>query len=609
MTITAPAQHNDSQQSTIEYQVRVISRAEHLFEITMLVSLASTANTRITLALPAWIPGSYMIRDFSKNLHSLSCHQDAVLVQQVSKQEWDVWTKSGETLTSFSLSYVIYANDLSVRSAYINDEYAFFNGTSVFLCVKGFESCIHTVSLNVQNDGLLPEVATSLAILPDNAQDTKCFTSPNYFELIDHPFLLGLFDDYCFDVMGHRFHLVFTGQHNFDFPRMERDLTSIIEHHISLFGEFPCQEYWFITLVCNGGFGGLEHVDSTVLQYSRFDLPMLGEPAAMTKEYQQFLALCSHELFHTWHVKRIKPEVMHQPNLFAEVYTPQLWIYEGFTSFFDDVSLARTELITPQQYVQVLNEAITRLMRNPGRLKQSASESSFDAWNKFYKQDEGSVNHIVSYYNKGAIIALCLDITLRQQSNNTVSLNTVMKCLWQQYGKTNMGTADDVILTLCKNEFGIDLSSFLYLATETPIDLPLPTLLHSIGLKLNMRAQYSMQDKGGSTNSGAKHDIGAALAMIDKQLVVKSVVEHRAMASAGVMVGDTIVAFNKWQCDDVRFSKLVNLCKTGDVVDLDVIRDSRLLTLSFTAHAALPDTCDISIENNALFVQWLGLPS
>jgi predicted metalloprotease with PDZ domain len=184
-----------------------------------------------------------------------------------------------------------------------------------------------------------------------------------------------------------------------------------------------------------------------------------------------------------------------------------------------------------------------------------------------------------------------------------------MQRLWQQYGKTNVGTADDVILALCKNDFGIDLSSFLYLATQTPIDLPLPTLLHRIGLKLNMRAQCNMQDKGGPNSDMAKNDIGAALTMVDKHLTVSSVAEDRAMARAGVMVGDVIIAFNKWQCDDVRFVKLVNLCKTGDVVDLHIIRDSRLLTLAFTIYTALPDTCDISIENNALFIKWLGLSS
>lgn len=603
-----PASSNSlssSKLANIEYALSILSTAEHLFEVKMHIELEETSK-ELVLALPAWIPGSYMIRDFARNLHSLKSPQASIHINQVSKQEWKIKKHDGSDIKQLSLSYQVYAFDLSVRSAFIDDQYAFFNGTSVFLCAKGYEYCSHKVCIKHQPHILAPEIATSLKL--DNLKE-NAYIANDYFDLIDHPFLIGQFDDHCFEVLGYRFHLVFTGSHNFDFARIERDLRPIIEHHISLFGDFPCPEYWFITLVCDNGFGGLEHLASTVLQYSRFDLPVMGEADKISKEYQQFLSLCSHELFHTWHVKRIKPEVMHQPNLFEEVYTPQLWIYEGFTSFYDDLSLARSKVISPRDYVQILNEAITRLLRNPGRLKQSACESSFDAWTKFYKQDAGSVNHIVSYYNKGAIIALCLDITLRQQSRYNVSLDNVMQVLWQQYGKTQIGTADNVILEICQREFAIDLSSFLHLATQSSIDLPLPTMLNSIGLKMNLRPQAHFQDKGGPSTSSIKHtvDLGGLLAMNDKQLKVLSIQEGRALSIAGLCVGDTIVALNKWQCDDKRFLHILNQAKLGDCLPVDVLRDGRLLTLTIEVQKAIADTCDITIENEALFMQWLGL--
>jgi predicted metalloprotease with PDZ domain len=466
------------------------------------------------------------------------------------------------------------------------------------------------------HSGISNNIATSLPYedLSDNtAQEGTNFLAKDYFELIDHPFLLGQFDHHAFDVLGHRFHLIFTGKNDFDMKRMERDLTPIIKHHITLFGDFPCKEYWFITLVCDNGFGGLEHLASTILQYSRFDLPKISDnahsikSAPISKEYQQFLSLCSHELFHTWHVKRIKPEIMHQPNLFAEVYTPQLWIYEGFTSFYDDLSLARTGVITPDQYIQILNENITRLARNPGRLKQSASESSFDAWNKFYKQDAGSVNHIVSYYNKGAIIALCLDITLRERSNGQISLDEVMKCLWEQYGKTNIGTENDVIVKLCESEFDIDVNSFVEMATQSTTDLPLNELLQSIGLAVNMRANHHFSDKGGSSKAHVKHDVGGVLTFNNQQLKVSSVQEGRALSLAGLHVGDTIVAFDKWQCDDKRFLRILEQSKLGTKLAIDILRDGRLLTLNFPVREAIQDTCDISIKNSVLYMKWLGL--
>lgn len=593
--------------AAIEYQIKVINAAQHLFEINMSVSLPrnkTNDDTSVIVALPAWIPGSYMIRDFSRNLHSLRVIDSNVSIVQIDKQQWKVSAVDQNEHTQFTLSYLIYAYDLSVRSAFINDEYAFFNGTSVFLSVKGFEYLQHEVTICEDQDTLLPNIATAL---PISGSQNRCFNAPNYFELIDHPVIIGKFDDYCFDVMGHRFHLVFTGQHPFDFPRMERDLTLIIEHHIALFGEFPCQEYWFMTLVCDQGFGGLEHLNSTVLQYSRFDLPLMGEPDLISKEYQQFLSLCSHELFHTWHVKRIKPHIMHQPNLLEEVYTPQLWIYEGFTSLYDDLSLVRTKLITPLQYTQILSEVITRLIRNPGRLKQTASMSSFEAWNKFYKQDAGSVNHIVSYYNKGAIIALCLDITLRQQSNNTVSLDNIMSLLWQRYGSKDIGTHDDVIMTLCKDEFNIDLSSFLHLATLSTMDLPLPSLLQFIGLDANFRASHHFKDKGGESTLHAKYDVGAIFTNIDRCLKVVSLQDNRAASAAGLQIGDTIVAFDKWQCDEKRFMQLLNQSRQGDTLAIDVMRDGRLITLSFEVLIAVPDTCEISIRDVSTFEKWIGI--
>jgi len=595
----------------IEYKVKVINTTEHLLQVQMVVSLPlnnDTNQTSLVVALPAWIPGSYMIRDFSRNLHNLQVDdiessKAQISIRQLNKQQWELTDSNNRAPQHFSLTYFIYAYDLSVRSAYINDEYAFFNGTSVFLSVEGFEFLPHNVNIGEDQDILSPNIATAL---PKDDSATRRFNAPDYFELIDHPVLIGKFDDYCFDVMGHRFHLVFTGCHPFDFPRMERDLTPIIEHHINLFGDFPCKEYWFMTLVCDKGFGGLEHLASTVLQYSRFDIPIVGDSQVMSKEYQVFLSLCSHELFHTWHVKRIKPEVMHQPNLLEEVYTPQLWIYEGFTSLYDDLSLARAKIITPDQYVQILNETITRLMHNPGKLKQSASVSSFEAWNKFYKQDAGSVNHIVSYYNKGAIIALCLDITLRQQSANEVTLDHLMQRLWRRYGKTSRGTQDDVILTLCKDEFNIDLTSFLHLATHTTLDLPLPTLLQYIGLRVNFRASHHFKDKGGESALTAKYDIGAVFTTVDKTLTVSSVQEGRAASLAGLQVGDTIVALNKWQCDEKRVIQVLNQSRLGESLPVDVMRDGRLVTLSFEVLPALLDTCEINIENAAIFAAWLG---
>lgn len=606
-------------QSNIKYSVSLLSATEHLLSITMTLDVSPTKS--LELCLPAWIPGSYMVRDFARNLHNIhavaqsadnDANNEAIKLEQKDKQSWLLSTSTDTALTKVVVTYQIYAFDLSVRSAYINDEYAFFNGTSVFLYIKDQQHIAHTVLIESSSFASLflhgtANIATAMPSIESNVQDVYAYQCEDYFTLIDHPFLIGLYEQHSFSFEGTQYHLVFTGEHGFDMSRMETDLRPIIKHHVDLFDGIPCQDYWFITLVCDGGFGGLEHLASTILQYSRFELPMPHDDPKMSDSYQRFLSLCSHELFHTWHVKRIKPTLMHQPDLSQEVYTPQLWIYEGFTSLYDDLSMARCGVITPKQYVQVLNENFTILLKNTGRHKQSVSSSSFEAWSKFYKQDAGSVNHIVSYYNKGAIIALCLDITLRQLSNGKHNIDSLMKILWAQYGQVNVGTPDTVIQEICKHQLDVNIESFLHLATLSTIDLPYHSLLKSIGLHMDLRASQSMLDKGGNNEGMNKADLGANISVSDKVIQVLGVFEGRAASQAGLQVGDKIIAFNHWQCDENRFVRLMNQFEFGESVPLHVLRDSRLIELHFPIQPAFQDTCNISIENETLFYDWLGL--
>lgn len=579
-----------------------------------------------------------MVRDFARNLHSLTgtAFNDTgetipLSIKQLDKQSWEVSSNNTQPLAQLVLDYHIYAYDLSVRSAYINDQYAFFNGTSVFLYVNGIQNIPHGVCIDQQSFlDHIPDASFVTAMpnyepkqIDDVSNKLAYYRCDDYFELIDHPFLIGECTQHSFIVDEKTFHLVFTGKHDFDLVLMASDLTPIIAHHIALFGELPCDDYWFITLVCEGGFGGLEHLSSTVLQYSRFDLPLSGdnlkkdlidsnEPQKrkLSKPYQQFLSLCSHELFHTWHVKRIKPIEMHQPDLSQEVYTQQLWIYEGFTSLYDDLSLARAGVIEPQEYVQILNEVFTRLLKNQGRHKQSVSASSFEAWSKFYKQDAGSVNHIVSYYNKGAVLALCLDITIRQQSNDQYCLDDLMRILWLENGKTNIGTANDVVEKICAAHFNLDLNNVVQVLTQSTIDLPFQTLLHSIGLDMQIRNSQNVADKGGAQHGNTQHiDIGANYSVSNHQISVLAVYDGRAASLAGLMVGDIIIAVEQLQCDESRLLRLLNNAKLGGTVSMHVFRDGRLLELSFPVIKAEQDTCEITITDKQRFEEWLGLPA
>lgn len=596
---------------SISYQLTPVSLSEHLFEVSLFANVSDTSE--LTFTLPAWIPGSYMIRDFARNIINIAC-DEAFELKKLDKQTWSLSRKDNKNFRECALHYRIFAFDLSVRSAYINHEYAFFNGTSTFLNVVGHEYVPHFVQILKTERTHDWEIATSMprasqlpSTLPPLA-NAWAFCCENYDTLIDSPVLMGELTQAMFEVEGVTFHVVFTGAETMDLPRICADLAPICQHHIQMFEESPVTEYWFMTLLCDNAFGGLEHKASTVLQYARFELPMPGEVGSKSEGYQQFLSLCSHEFFHTWHVKRTKPKMMVEADLSQESYTPQLWIYEGFTSLYDDLALARTGLITPAEYCQILGQSITRLMRNPGRHLQSVSESSFDAWTRFYKQDANSINHIVSYYLKGSIVALALDITLRQQSNNEKSLDDVMRILWQRYGKDESGTLDDVIQQICEQDLKLDIGSFLHVAVNTSIDLPLSSMVNSIGLSLTMRSREANDDKGGKPADRVfSRDFGAVLTDEPQGLAVRQVLAASAAADAGLQLGDVIIACNHFKANTAKLMRFLEATSMGQHTVLHVLRDDQLLVLNLEARPAQMDTCYISIENETIFRQWLGL--
>jgi predicted metalloprotease with PDZ domain len=315
--------------------------------------------------------------------------------------------------------------------------------------------------------------------------------------------------------------------------------------------------------------------------------------------------LCSHELFHAWNVKRIKPEIMILPDLSSEQYMEQLWIYEGFTSLYDDLSLARTKLINAQRYAEILGENVTRMNRTQGRHKQTITQSSFEAWSKFYKQDAASHNHIVSYYNKGAVIALALDITLRQLSNNRYSIDQLMQLLWSNYGLKNIGTPNDVIQRICKEHFNIDVSGFLNIAIYTTMDLPLDTMVHSIGLKLNLRSRASADDKGGKANKDrVKHALGATYKDQGSGVVLQTMHDGSPIVQAGAQIGDVMIALGQWQVNSGNLQRLLDN-QQGDKVVITLLRQGRIIQGTLAIRPAINDTVYFTIEDSIVFDAWI----
>lgn len=581
------------------YSLSVKSIPQHLFNVK--AKIAANQKNNVCFSLPAWIPGSYMIRDFAKNIVSFNAYTEAgesLAFKKEDKQTWSVNNGGSD----FFIDYDIYAFDLSVRSAFINDEYAFANGTSLFLQPSnkaGFQ-----LQINIAN--LDPSWAVHTG-MPQN--DDGYYYCEDYNAFIDYPILIGKTTSVTYEQSGVSFDLVFTGDVNLDLDRMVKDLRPICSHHIKLFGSAPpVSNYVFLTLLSDKGFGGLEHRNSTALLYPRFDLPMKNESSiAKTDEYITFLSLCCHELFHTWHVKRLRPDVMIEPDLSKETYTDQLWIYEGITSFYDDVTLARAGVITPEDYCKIISKSLTRIIRNNGRFKQSVAESSYDAWTKFYQQDASATNNIVSYYTKGCFVALGLDLLLRDKSNNTVTLDHLMKVMWSTFGINESGTPNDVIQVLCKQHFNIDVTDYLNACAYGTKDVPLETWAANIGLNIAYYNATSLSDTGASdpVELTRKRTFGATLSKAPLGVKLMTVRENTPASHSGLMVNDVIVAINGYIASEKLIQRMIDSTESSSL-DVSVVRDGRLLTMALPIETTEADTCSVTIVDKLKFENWLS---
>ncbi len=585
----------------IHYRIYASNPNAHLFSVEMTVENPSINQQ---LWLPSWLPGSYMVRDFARNIIDINAtDQNSASIEliQLDKQTWQV---AGE-VNQLIVKYQVYAWDLSVRSAHLDTTHGFFNGSSVFLAVKGMESTSHQVTINKP---LLKELdnwklATSMTRQSGEHFEFGSFNAENYDELIDHPVEMGDFTNATFEANGIPHDIVLTGKHNADLTRLKTDLKAICEYQLNLFGApAPFKRYLFLTTVLGNGFGGLEHRASTALMCSRSDLPFNGM-TEMNKGYRTYLSLCSHEYFHNWNIKRIKPIEFSPYQLEQESYTKQLWAYEGITSYYDDFITYRAGTVDKQEYLNMISETFTRVYRGKGRFVQSLKDSSFNAWTKFYKQDENAANAIVSYYTKGALFALFLDLTIRKETNNKKSLDDVMRALWQEFGIKKQGTLENshqkiVEQLLCRNCDDI----FAYL--DSTDDIPLTSLLNDVGIELRLRSNAGIKDTGGGDVKGFNIDFGAKFKPESFGLKIISVINNSAAQKAGLSAGDLLISANNLQAS-ADLEQQIQRASIGDQIQLHWFRRDELMTGFLQIEAAPLDTISILINDKTKTTTWL----
>jgi len=517
------------------YRLVPADPAAHVFEITLTVAEPDPVGQ--VLRLPAWIPGSYTIREFAKNIVQIraTSHGEPVALHKVDKDTWQADPCEGPLV----VEYEVYAWDLTVRTAHFDGSHAFFNGTSVFLQAVGVDGPCH-VTLEPPPHATDWRVATTLPEAGAPRHGFGDYQAADYDELIDHPVEMGTWDLYTFTANGIPHEVAITGVHDTDGDRLVADLKAICEQHLNALGAPPdLDRYLFQVMAVGNGYGGLEHRTSTALICKRDDLPQRSMEG-VSDGYRTFMGLCSHEYFHTWNVKRIKPALFAPYDLSRETHTTMLWAFEGITSYFDDLGLLQSDRIDIKSYLELLGMQTTRVLRSDGRHVQSVSDSSFDAWTKFYHQDENARNSIISYYTKGSLVALCLDLILRRDSE--ITLMDLLRSLFEDDPTGKIGVPEDGVERRVQELSGLDLREFFDLAVRGTKDLPMAALLEDFGVALRLRPSVSATDRGGKKADGPFSDVGMDIGKVASGVKIKSVRRGGPAHQCGLSAGDVIIA-------------------------------------------------------------------
>ncbi len=514
----------------VHYHVEAASLHAHLWRVTMTMAQPAALQT---LRLPVWIPGSYMVREFSKHLQNLQCRQNnrPLAATQLDKATWQVPCDGDQPL---QVQYEVYALDNSVRTSWLDSARGFFNATSLCLMADGATDQPHALDIVRHPEMQGWNVATGLPAMDVDKAGFGRYQAADYDELADCPVEMGAFWSGSFSACGVPHRLVVAGAlPSFDGARLLRDTQKICETQLQfwhaegdpaakhLADKAPFAHYVFFLNAVDDSYGGLEHRNSTVLIAARRDLPRLHD-AKTSDGYTTLLGLISHEYFHTWNVKRLRPAEFARYDYAQENYTELLWFFEGFTSYYDDLLLRRAGLIDDAIYFKLLTKTANQVLQTPGRLLQTVAQASFDAWVKYYRQDENTPNATVSYYTKGALVALCLDLSLRAEGKLT--LDSVMRGLWQRCAAGPMAEAD--LLAVLQDLSGRSWAKEIKAWVHSTRELPLKTLLQAQGLQVHVDPAPMAQR------------LGLRVSDANGTVTVKAVLRGGAAENAGFAAGD-----------------------------------------------------------------------
>jgi len=591
--------------------------SSHLFDVTLTVG--NWQSSLLDLTFPVWTPGSYLVREYARHLQGFTV-LEGLPWRKLSKNHWQVGSSKSAVPATVTVRYQIYANELTVRTNHLDSTHGYFNGAALFFYLPGFEKTPITLTIvppypDWQVTTALSEVSgargqgsgvdegsrlqvsgvSSKTLEPDNCNLTPItFVAPDFDTLVDSPVEIGKHSLCRFDVLGKPHEFAVYGTGNLEPERVIQDATRIIETEAELFGGLPYDRYLFLLHLAPQVNGGLEHKTSCSLNYPRFGFRAVDK-------YNRFMQLVAHEFFHLWNVKRIRPQALEVFDYDAENYTPSLWFSEGTTSYYDGLIPYRAGIYDIKALLQHFSKEITRFQTTQGRFVQPLSESSFDAWIKLYRPDANSSNSQMSYYLKGEIVSLLLDLLIRQRHNNRRSLDDVMRQMWEQFGKPEVGFTPEALQAVIEAVADLDLSDFFQRYLHGLEELPFNDYLAPFGLRLN------------AENTADKPPYLGLLVRSERdQVVIKGVETSSPAERAGLSAGDELLAIDQFRVTADQLDERLRNYQPGAIVTLTVFHQDQLRTCATTLEAARPGRYDIvSIDHPTpnqenLFFGWLG---
>ena len=585
----------------------------HLFDVDIAIKRTANGPQDEVLVFPVWTPGSYLVREFERQVQDFAATDAAGQPLKWEKTNKNTWRVSTSGTREWRARYRVYANELSVRTSELNSAHAFWNNANLLMYLDGFLKNPSTVRV------IAPDVWKVATGLPAVLGQKNTFRAENFDVLYDSPFEASNFKTIIFNVKSVAHRIVIDGEGNYDPERVRRDVQKIVETQVELMGgEVPYRDYTFILHLRSNAGGGLEHLNSAALGYPRFGFRITQNDRSTSaapnttdmpeRDYRGFLALVSHEFFHLWNVKRIRPDALGPFDYTRENYTKVLWVAEGITDYYADLALRRAGLITESEFLLATARSFQSLQFTPGRKVQSVEESSFDSWIKYYRQDENSVNSQISYYDKGAILGLLLDLEIRKRSNGAKSLDDVMRYLFTEFFKKNRNYTPADFQNACELMAGSSLEEFFKKYVHGTDELDYDAALEVAGLKLDMSGPIGPRapiDRG---------FFGADVVWENERLMVSRVYAGSPAYEQGLNAGDQIVALDNMRVTREFFNARMAEKKAADLINLTIFRFDDLSTLLIKLGERRKGDFRIVPLPNATAAQkqvyraWLGAP-